>query len=310
LLSAKFKRHRRALSFLLCFVLGALNIQVYAESAEQNRPKLLASIRPLVLIVNEIAGDKVETEVLLRASTSPHDFSLTISQAIQLDEADLLIWVGPPFEHFLKGIPQVKRQLTMFVDESVVGTQAAGRHHHSTHEAGHNGSHTHDLQNTHLWLSTERVIDFSERLRASLTSLLPESSEYFAARQQRFMQRLSSQLEVSRQRLKAFKLQPFAVYHDAYGFFVAEHQLNQALSLTAVPHERISAKRLSEIGQAMVGVRCLLTERAELKQAGRYASLFEVPLVALDLLAENENIQDFIAYREAMLASFVQCLSK
>ena len=62
---------------------------------------MVTSIKPLALIAQEIAGDKVSVENLLPVKASPHDYPLRVSDIRRLQDADLVLWVGPSLETFL-----------------------------------------------------------------------------------------------------------------------------------------------------------------------------------------------------------------
>lgn len=263
------------------------------SSAYAQKPLVVTSIRPLALVVNDLAGDLVNTDILIENSASPHDFSLTISQAMRLSDADLLVWVGPDFEAFLSNDFRAKNSLPMI--ETLEGEYKEGIH---THE-----------KDLHIWLSHKKVMVFSDELAQQLKRLLPEQSESIDKRLQAFKNELIIRNDTIIALLQPYRLMPFAVHHDGYSEFVTEYKLNQLTTLTRVPQERISAKRLNQIGQSITSARCLLTEKAEFHEAKRYANLFEKRLIDIDLLATDSSVLSYGDYLEAIAKSFVECLS-
>ena len=63
---------------------------------------VLASIKPIHSLVSMVMGDLGTPEVLVKGAASPHTYSLTPSQAQDLQNADLIFWVGPDLEGFLQ----------------------------------------------------------------------------------------------------------------------------------------------------------------------------------------------------------------
>ncbi len=255
------------------------------------KPLIVASIRPLALIAKDLAGDRIDLRVLIEKAASPHDFSLTIGQALMLNDADVLLWVGPDFERFLNKGVTTPSKLAM-LNES----------HIEEHK------HEYDHEGLHPWLSTEEVQHYAELISEYLSQTQPEFAQEFAERLKIFKQGLLNRRGQISKRLLPSAKQLFAVYHDGYGEFVAEHNLTQPIIITKVPHERVSAKRLNALSADMAKVSCILSETAEMSQAKRYANLFEKPLVGIDLLATEPSLSSFDSYLESIQSAFHDCL--
>src|SRR5690606_28121933 len=68
------------------------------------QPRVLASIKPLQLIAAAVLGDVHEPALLAPASASPHGHALRPSERTLLEQADVLLWVGPELEFWLAGV--------------------------------------------------------------------------------------------------------------------------------------------------------------------------------------------------------------
>jgi zinc transport system substrate-binding protein len=77
--------------FCLAVLLGSM-------SAWSQSLKLVSTIKPVQLIVSEIAGKEVNNWLLLPPGVSPHHFSLKPSDARHLQAADAVFWIGPDLE--------------------------------------------------------------------------------------------------------------------------------------------------------------------------------------------------------------------
>ncbi len=307
----------RLLFYIGFVVVGALLMapQGFAalakEVANGKPPVLIATIRPLALMAHDLAGDLVEIEVLLSGASSPHDFSLTIGQALTLNDADMVLWVGPNVEAFMSKGVRRKRSLAMLDEEGGEGHgeddnagDSEDRHekeHHAEHEATHVARHP--------WLEVEAVKDYSERLTEALVGLLPQHEASLRERQQAFVSKLMQRKANIVAALGPYAEARFLVHHDAYSGFVADYGLRQPLTLTRVPHERVSAKRLNAIAKEAASLHCLLAEASDEINAGRYAALLGLPVVSVDLLAASADIGDFDAYQRAVADAFARCLS-
>ncbi|XNM76050.1 metal ABC transporter solute-binding protein, Zn/Mn family [Escherichia coli] len=56
---------------------------------------VVASLKPVGFIASAIADGVTETEVLLPDGASEHDYSLRPSDVKRLQNADLVVWIGP-----------------------------------------------------------------------------------------------------------------------------------------------------------------------------------------------------------------------
>ncbi len=62
---------------------------------------VVASIKPVGFIASAIADGVTPVEVLLPDGASEHDYALRPSDVKRLQNADLVVWVGPEMEAFM-----------------------------------------------------------------------------------------------------------------------------------------------------------------------------------------------------------------
>ncbi len=280
-----------AFLFFLCISYNASGDQ----TARVEKPLVVASIRPLALLIKDLAGTGVNIDILVDSAASPHDFSLTIGQALELNEADLLVWNGPEFERFLsKGI-RAKDALSLSELIDIDHDKHGGEHNHSK---------------LHAWLRTKNIELLAIAIAARLESLLPLQVADISARLESFLANLKHMQREINEDFLPYRPVPFLVYHDGYGEFVDEFGLNQVAKITSASHERLSAKRLVAVGKKAKGAACLLAESAELEQAQRYARMYDLDLVMVDLLATDSAIGSFADYFQGIAEAFKACITK
>ncbi|VDZ67647.1 Zinc ABC transporter, periplasmic-binding protein ZnuA [Klebsiella aerogenes] len=83
---------------LLCAGLSAAFLFAHAPVANA---AVVASMKPLGFIASAIADGVTETQVLLPDGASEHDYSLRPSDVKRLQNADLVVWIGPEMEAFM-----------------------------------------------------------------------------------------------------------------------------------------------------------------------------------------------------------------
>ena len=64
--------------------------------------RVVVSIKPIHSLVAGVTRGAIEPELLVQGEASPYDYALSEEQARALPDSDLLIWVGPELEAFLR----------------------------------------------------------------------------------------------------------------------------------------------------------------------------------------------------------------
>ena len=125
-------------------------------SAQAMSQTLVASVEPLAKVLRGLYGDQVQVETLLQANQNPHQLALSPRQAMLVQQADLLVWLGETVEAPLA--PLVARRqgptLALLELEGVHRREGGHDHDHAHHDADH-GDATLD---PHLWLSLDNML--------------------------------------------------------------------------------------------------------------------------------------------------------
>lgn len=265
-------------------------VAIGASADEPNKIKVLSSIRPLALLVKDIGKDMVEVESLLTASASPHHYSLKVSDKRKLQNADLVVWVGPQMEGFMQSLVRNKPHLPMNPDG----------------EVGHDHSHHHD-ELLHLWLSLPDVLSYAEKLTKELIALQPGLKARLQANMAEFKTRLQLVDKQIVSEFSGFDSTKFIAYHDGFDGFVDHNKLSQMAALTDVPEERIGSKSLLRIKEKSRSCLCLMAEEGEKEAAARYSKLLGLPLFLVDSLASSEEVSTYLEFYLAVTKSFSDC---
>ena len=138
--------HRYLFLFpVLCFF--SLVLVVFAKpgfSADTDKPSVVVTIKPLHSLVAGVMAGVAEPYLLLKGSATPHHFQLKPSQALKLNKADLIIWVGPSLESPLvktvKSIGSDKSSFEILKLADLTKLEFRSPHHHD-HEDEHNDEH-------------------------------------------------------------------------------------------------------------------------------------------------------------------------
>ena len=77
-------------------LITALSMSAHAEI------NVVASVKPLHSLVSGVMKGVGKPDLIVKGSASPHTYSLKPSQAKQLEDADLVFWMGHELESFLE----------------------------------------------------------------------------------------------------------------------------------------------------------------------------------------------------------------
>lgn len=286
--------------------LGFASLALLLALPVQAKLQVVASIKPLALIAQEIVGDQADVVTLLPITASPHDYPLKMSDHKRLRAADLVLWIGPELESFLArplGNLAAEKLLTSYELTGLHWPEAVpSDHHHS--------NHAHVGKDPHVWLDPRNAMLISRELAVRLAQLKPESAALFHANAQRFassVQLLDARLA---DRLAPVRGVGFAVYHEGYGHFVGRYGLHQVAYVTYTPERRPGAKHLTELREVLAAEgKCLFMEPYYKAQGmEQMAETINLRIGLLDPIGE-QKISSYQQLLQQLGESFLTCLA-
>jgi len=299
-------RHARKLLLLLC---GFALIPAQATTPQQDKkPLLLASIKPLALIAQEIAGDHIKVATLLPVTASPHDYPLKASDHRRIHDADIILWVGPELESFLA------KPLQNSVDTKVITTYELTSLHWPIPSAGtskHEHAHQHEHnQDPHLWLDPRNAVVIAHQLALRFSEIAPTHAAEFSANDNRFKQEMETLDKDIAQSLAPVKTIGFGVYHEGYAHFVAHYQLHQVGYVTYTPERRPGAKHIQELRNVLLqDGQCLFMEpQASGSAVTELARSLNLRTGLLDPIG-NDDVASYAQLLSNMREQFLACLA-
>lgn len=284
------------LSWLTIVLLGACS----SPAETHSKLTVLASIRPLALMIEQMAGDVVDVQTLLPPNADPHNMALRISDRQRVEAAELVVWLGPDFERFLSGALKSRAAQAQLNLSALDGLHwPASSHDHYTE------SHGRDM---HLWLDPDNAAVVMRAVQTRLLQLRPDLSDALEQGLQRALAKLKATQQRVQQQLQPHTSQGFGVDHDAYGHFVHAFDLHQLAAVSEVSGQSMSAKQRYQLRQQLEGAQCLLVERITPVNE-RLAKAFNLPIVVADALAGDQQLKDYSQFLDQLAQAFAQCLS-
>lgn len=295
---------------------GCLVATLFSSLAAHAKVDVLASIKPLALIAEAVVQDKAQVNTLLPVQASPHDYALRASDMQRIHDADLVLWIGPELESFLRrplaNLAPEQRMMVyqlpgLFWPEKGAGEeeQNEGRG-ESVHRHMHDHTHTRD---PHLWLDPRNAVVIARALAVRLGEIDTSSAaryhanaEAFAAQQESLDQRLQASL-------KPFAYTGFAVYHEGYSHFAGRYGLHQVAYVTLSPERRPGARHLYHLRQQLANnASCLFIESYYDTRIGAdLARELDLRLATLDPIG-NESVTSYTQLLEQLAKGFKDCL--
>lgn len=297
---------RRRWSLILC-VLLSLWVWQPALAANEAPFKILTSIRPLALLVQDIVGDTAEVEVLLPGGASPHHYNLRVSDVRQIRNADIVIWLGPEFERFLQRAVEQRGEGGSMMLTTVKGLHwpAADdkvvQHHHDDR----------DGRDMHIWMDPVNGARLLDAIAARLSKLRPALAPQFSSNLESAKAELALTTSAVARELAPLSDHGFGVSHDGFRHFVDRFGLNQLAAVSTMPDQGVSARHMATTVKALQDARCLVVEAGDPPASvARLQRLFKLPTVAADPLALNPGIDSYAAFIASLGQSFSQCLKQ
>ena len=263
----------RRFSLILVF----LSISTLARAGEL--PRIVTTIPPIHSLVAAVTEGVVDPVLLVRGGSSPHTYAMAPSDARAIQNAQLIVWVGPNLETFLaralRDPHDSRRVITLMNEDGMLlldtreggifeghdgdhGTDHDDDHgtdHDDDHDVHHDEAHRDDdhfRTDAHLWLDPLNAIRTVEIVAEALINLDPERAQTYRANAAQTLDRLSRLDKSLAATFASIEQSPFFVFHDAYQYLENRYGLSVAGSITVSPDRKPGARRLREIQQRIV----------------------------------------------------------
>ena len=266
---------RYTISFLTASALACLVTPAAAQV-----PRVITDIPPVQALVAQAMGDLGQPVLLLDKGADAHSFQLRPSQAAALAEADLVVWIGPEMTPWLdravEGLATDVAQLRLLEAEGThlrsFGEDPAEDHDDHADEAGHDHAaepaaedghehdHAHDGVDPHAWLDPANAQLWLGLIAAELARLDPANAATYqanAAQAQAEVAALDARLKAA---LAPVRDKPFAVFHDAYGYFADHYGLTIAGTVALGDAAPPGAAHLAELQASLGKALCIFPE--------------------------------------------------
>lgn len=238
------------------------------------------TIRPLYFIALAIVGERGDAKALIDSKSSPHQFSLTPSDRLELLNSDVIVWVGSELES------QLSSSLSKVVadDRVITASTLSGL---VSHKLGDG-----EQLDAHIWLDTRNASLIASEIAEFAKRIDPLNADYYQTNLSKFKKNLNQAADEISQRFEQANIKSFAVYHNGFQYFEKQFGLNHQLELVRDPEiaptiaEILETRKKAELSKP----RCLFQEPdANLELIRTMLNAYQLDVGKLDQTA-NDSI--------------------
>ena len=266
---------------LISALFSGLALTTYADI------NVVASVKPVHSLVSGVMEGAGKPDLIVQGSASPHTYSLKPSQAKQLEEADLVFWMGHELESFLEkpleaiatnahvvelidssSLKKIKmREGGMF--DAHAHDEHEGHDDHDEHEGhddhdeheGHD-DHGHGEFDVHVWLDPENAKVLVNEIKLALIELDPVNASKYEANSNKMNTKLDQLIDEVSKKLESEQGKGYVVFHDAYQYFEQRFGMSAVGSITVSPEVVPGANRIRELKEKIneLNAHCVFSE--------------------------------------------------
>ena len=303
--------------FFLVVLLGfALMAKGHAEAAG-NAFKVVTSLRPMGLMLQELAKKTpLEVVVLLPAGSTPHQYSLSSGNLKAIHQAQLIVWLGPESEPYLKNALRQRQHLIEWASLDGVKRlpmrdlkdffpQLASKGHHHDHE--------HSQFDPHLWFSVDNLLVLASAVVQDISQRQPELASQLQKNLTRLQQRLQKLQQQYRAQLAAQgNHNPFLLAHDAYQYLERDLGIAAEAAVSADPEITPGLKTLMKLRQKVKDARvaCVVEDPTVSGPLLNKVVPYNIARASIHPLAWDSEEQTYSKWLESVYQRISRCLAR
>lgn len=216
--------------FLVITVLAIAGFLAISRDKDQDvlKPKVSATIFPLYDLVKEVAGEKIDVELILPPGASPHTFDLKPGDVKKISGSKALFAIGHNLDNWaiklagslgINNISIVDKNINLSKDEEGI--------------------------NPHYFLSIENAIIIVTNIAHTLSSIDQSNSGYYLKNSSEYIRELRDLQEELRGDLRNIQNRKIATFHNAWGYFAKDFGLEVAATFEEFPGKEPTPKYLA-----------------------------------------------------------------
>ena len=264
-----------------------LVVWVFASgmAAATEKPLIYVGLPPQRWLVQQLAGERVQTGLLLAPGQNPHTFEPSARQVKEFTAAQGFLMMGLPFERAL--VQKVKAiNPGLRVIDMAAGVPRRMQHAHASGEKDDDGCC--EGADPHVWLTPAAMGIMASNTVQALLTFDPEGKDFYTARNAALQARLTRLDAELRVLLLPVRGGVLLTYHASWGYFADAYGLRQLVieAEGRAPAARQLAALIDQASQAQV--RKVFTEPPyDPRPSQTVANQIHAEVAVIDPLAEE-----------------------
>lgn len=223
--------------------------------AGDGRSLVVAGFYPIAEAAEQVGGSTVEVVNLTPAGVEPHDLELSPDQVAELEDADLVLYVGQGFQPALEEVVERRdgESVDLLADLPLEpGDAEAEEAQHAEEEAQHaeqEDEHEESGLDPHFWLDPTLFARVVDRIEAAMAEVRPDDGDTFAANADDYRSQLSELDEEFETGLADCARQEIVTSHAAFFYLAERYGLTQLPISGVSPEQEPEPDRLAELSE-------------------------------------------------------------
>lgn len=241
-----------------------LILTLVAPPALAEVPRVATDIAPVHGLAAKVMEGLGAPDLIVPPDATPHDFALRPSRARALQDAGLVIWIGPDLTPWLGRTLNSLSTATTLELNALPGTELKRWRDLDAPGEDRDADHGPDrgAADPHSWLDPENARTWTDAIAAELARQDPENAAVYRKNAAAAKAAIDAAAVQAEARLAPYRDKGFLVFHDAYQYFEARFALHAAGSVADSDAAMPGPGRIRDL-QARIaedGIACLFTE--------------------------------------------------
>lgn len=215
--------------------------------------RVVASFYPLAEAARRVGGSRVSVTNLTPPGLEPHDIELTPRQVDELEDADVVLFLGRGFQPAVEQIVERSRRPAVdLLAEIGPGARSAGARDADEHQNGDgagpdDGPDGQTAADPHVWLDPLLLARMADRVQAAFIEADPDGAADFAANTQSYRADLEALDARYNEGLARCQRRDLVTTHAAFHYLAARYRLDQRPITGLAPESEPDPGRLAEL---------------------------------------------------------------
>lgn len=237
-------------AWLLAAALAGGCVRQGHDAPKNVKPVVVTSLYPLYEFARDLAGDRMEVQLLLPPGVEPHHFEPTPDDLARIHRAALFVYIGPflePWaERVIAGVDRHKTRVVAAAEQvALLPAPSHAGHDHDQHR--HGGDVDHD---PHVWLDFSADQTMVTAMAAAFAAADPAGAGQYRQRAQELNSRLA---DLDRRYKQGLAVCDSRVLlhggHAAFGYLAQRYQLTYQSAAGVTAELEATPQRLAQLVQ-------------------------------------------------------------